>query len=321
MIEAAVVAAALVLDMAFGDPPSRYHPTAWMGNMFARLVPLARNRSARLERAGGTIMLAVMVCVVAIPAYFVHLGIGMLWLGWPASLLGLAAGAVLLKCTIAIRGMASHAMAVADSVDSGQISTARAGLSMIAKRSTSGLDRRHVISGVLESVSENTVDGITGPLFYFSFFGLPGAFAYRMVSTADSMAGYRTRIFRDVGWFAAMSDTVLNYLPARLTALVMILASGMLGHDWRAAYRIMASHAGNTASRNAGYPMATLAGALGVTLEKQQHYTLGDGDMELDTGHIRSAISIMKLTSVLFACIVVVPVAIALLGFGWWPHA
>ena len=198
---------------------------------------------------------------------------------------------------------------------------ARNNLSMIVKRNTKNLDKNHVLSGTLESISENTVDGVTGPLFYFSFFGIIGAFVYRIVNTIDSMIGYKTSIFQNVGWFGANCDKVLNYLPARITSIMMVLSAMILGHDWKKSYKIMRRDGKNTDSPNAGYPMAALAGALGTQFEKINHYSVGEGNIELTKDHLRSAISLMKITSILFCMIFTIPIIIALSYLGWWIHA
>ena len=332
---AATAALALALDLALGDPRSGSHPTAWMGALIARLAPAvaARHGRARLQRLGGALVVvlvagAVVALLVALLAAL-HVGLASFLPGWPA-VLGAAAtvvGAALLKSTIAIRGMERHALAVVDSLERDGLDSARESLSMIVKRKTGDLDRDHVISGVLESVGESTVDGVTGPLFYYGALGLPGAFVYRAVNTADSMMGYRTPVFRDVGWFAATCDSVLNYLPARITGLVMVAAAAILRNDWRGSYRIMVRDGRKTPSLNAGYPMAALAGALGVSLEKVGHYRLGDGDGSGTDGgsrdtltreHVRSAIRLMKLTSVLFCGLVTVPTIAAASSVGLW---
>jgi adenosylcobinamide-phosphate synthase len=191
---------------------------------------------------------------------------------------------------------------------------------MIVKRNTKNLDKNHVFSGVLESISENTVDGITGPLFYYALFGLPGAFVYRVINTADSMIGYKTDIFKNVGWFAANCDTFLNYIPSRLTGFIMILSAMILGNNWRKSYEIMIRDGRKTESLNAGYPMAAIAGALGAKFEKIDHYSLGDGNISFTKDHVKSAISIMKVTSILFCGIVVVPIIFLLSYLGWWIH-
>jgi adenosylcobinamide-phosphate synthase len=191
---------------------------------------------------------------------------------------------------------------------------------MIVKRNTQNLDKNHIISGVLESVSENTVDGITGPLFYYALFGLPGAFVYRVINTADSMIGYKTDIFKNIGWFAATCDTVLNYIPSRLTGLMMIISSAFLQHNWKDSYKIMMRDGKKTASPNAGYPMAALAGALETKFEKLNHYNLGDVESTLTKKHVKSAIAIMKISSLLFLGIITIPIIIVLYFAGWWIH-
>jgi len=308
----AVAALALGLDLAFGDPKSRYHPTAWIGAVIARLVPAARHRSAAAEKIGGVFVVGTASGLVLASLAALYVGIHVLTSGWATVAVSVIAGSLLLKSTIAVRGMERHALAVVDSLERDDLDSARADLSMIVKRDTGNLDKKHVISGVLESISENTVDGITGPLFYFAVFGLPGAFLYRVVNTADSMIGYRSAIFKNVGWFAARLDTLLNLAPSRLTGLVMVASIAVLGQDWRASYRIMMRDGRKTESPNAGYPMAALAGALGTRFEKVNHYRLGDGGVELAKGHVRFAINVMRVTSLLFLASVAVPVILAM---------
>ncbi len=311
--ESIVIAASAVgLDLAFGDPRSRYHPTAWVGSVIARITPMARHQNRTVERIGGILVIGITVGAVLTILAALYLGVSILTSGWMTIAVLTIAGSLLLKSTVAIRGMERHALAVMDSLDQNNLDSARASLSMIVKRDTKSLDKSHVISGVLESISENTVDGITGPLFYFAVFGIPGAFVYRVVNTADSMIGYQNSIFRNVGWFAAKCDTLLNYIPSRLTGLVMILSVAAMGHDWRASYGVMIRDAKKTSSTNAGYPMAALAGAIGARFEKINHYKLGDGGTELKKQHVKFAITVMKITSLLFLAIITVPAILAL---------
>jgi adenosylcobinamide-phosphate synthase len=217
--------------------------------------------------------------------------------------------------------MERYALAVMTSLENDNLDSARTNLSMIVKRNTSNLDKNHVISGVLESISENTVDGITGPLFYYAILGLPGAFVYRVINTADSMIGYKSDMFKNIGWFAATCDTILNYVPSRLTGLIMIISAAILQNNWKESYKIMLRDGKKTASPNAGYPMAALAGALETKFEKLEHYSLGDVETTLTKQHVLSAITIMKLTSILFFGIITIPIIIALSFVGWWIHA
>ncbi len=307
-----IVALALGLDIAFGDPRNRYHPTAWIGAVIAKLAPVFRHQNATAEKMGGIFIVMITIGMVLAPIAALYAGISTLSSDWIAIVISVIAGSLLLKSTIAIRGMQLHATAVIDSLEHGNLDSARNNLSMIVKRDTVKLDRDRVISGVLESISENTVDGITGPLFYYAIFGLPGALAYRVVNTADSMIGYKNSIFANIGWFAARCDTALNLVPSRLTALVMIVSVAILGHDWRMSYHVMIRDGNKTQSPNAGYPMAVLAGALGTRFEKIDHYVLGDGDIELTREHVRLAINVMKVTTLLFFAMVTTPIIIVM---------
>ena len=217
--------------------------------------------------------------------------------------------------------MQKHALAVVDSLENNKLSEAQNRLALIVKRNTKNLDRNHIISGVLESISENTVDGVTGPLFYYALFGLPGAFVYRAINTIDAMIGYKNSIFINIGWFGANCDKILNYIPARLTGVVMVLSALIIGIDWKKSFLIMLRDGKNTPSPNAGYPMAALAGALQTKFEKIDHYTLGEGTLELTTEHIKSAIYLMKISSILFCGIISIPLIIVLYYLGWSIHA
>lgn len=318
---AAVLFAAILVDMAFGDPKNRYHPTAWAGRLIAAIIPRFAGRSARMQRLGGAAAVLAPACAAALLIMlFYHVvndaayGSGAREAAYYAvTALHVAAGCLLLKSTIAIRGMQRHAEQVVASLQALDMADARTLLSMIVKRSTASLDREHVISGVIESIGENTSDGITGSLFYYGLLGLPGAFVHRIVNTADSMAGYRNEMLGRLGWFAARADTVLNYAPARLTALAMVGAAVLLRYDWRSAYRTMAGDGAATPSLNSGYPMAALAGALNIRLEKEGQYAVGaaaEGSAPTvrDVGR---AIRLMKVTVLVFAAGVVLPLGIA----------
>jgi len=316
-----IVTFALLLDFLVGDPKTRYHPTAWIGKLIASLVPFTKSNSVRKELIGGILLVSVIVVTVCTVLVVLDIGISLLTIDIVSLIVSIAVGSILLKTTIAIRGMQKHALAVVDAVEKGDLGSARTHLSMIVKRDTKNLDKNHILSGVLESVSENTVDGVTGPLFYYAIFGLPGAFVYSAINTIDSMVGYKTTIFKNVGWFGAKCDTVLNYAPSRLTGLVMILGALILGYNWKESLHIMRRDSRKLESSNAGFPMAALAGALGTKLEKMNYYTIGNGSIEFTKSHIISAVTLMKVSSILFCGIITVPIIVTLSFLGWWIHA
>ena len=316
-----IVGFALLLDFLIGDPKTKYHPTAWIGKLIAVLVPFTRNNSPKKELFGGILIVFAVVAIVSTLLVALDFGISLLTIDIVSLVVSIAVGSILLKTTIAIRGMQKHALSVVDALEKDDLDSARNHLSMIVKRNTKDLDKNHISSAVLESVSENTVDGITGPLFYYAIFGLPGAFVYRAINTIDSMVGYKTSLFRNIGWFGANCDTILNYIPSRLTGLVMILSALILGYNWKESFYIMKRDGRKLESPNAGFPIAALAGALGTKLEKINYYAVGDGNIEFTKSHIISAIRLMKVSSILFCGLVTVPIISALSFLGLWLHA
>jgi adenosylcobinamide-phosphate synthase len=313
-----IIGFAILIDLIFGDPKNRYHPTAWIGTLIAKFTPLAKHQNPIFEKIGGVLLIIIISSIVILLLLSLDFGISLIFTDYISLVVSVLVGIMLLKSTIAIRGMEKHAINVLESLENNNLNMARNHLSMIVKRNTTNLDKNHILSGVLESISENTVDGITGPMFYYAFFGLPGAFFYRIVNTADSMIGYKNDLFKNLGWFTATCDTILNYIPSRLTGLMMIISAAILHNNWRHSYKIMMRDGKKTESPNAGYPMAALAGALETKFEKINHYKLGDGEIILTKQHVISAINIMKLTSVLFFGIITVPIILILSFIGWW---
>ncbi|MFM8659051.1 MAG: cobalamin biosynthesis protein [Candidatus Nitrosotenuis sp.] len=318
MIPVLVVIGALALDFAFGDPRSKYHPTAWVGTIIAKTIPFAKSQNPTAEKLGGILVTISITGLVAVLLFSFQIFTS--FDDIISTILLTIIGSVLLKTTIAIRGLEKHGKLVMESISKNNLNEAQDRLAMLVKRSTKQLDKNHVISGVLETTSENIVDGVTGPMFYFGLFGLPGAFVYRTINTFDSMIGYKDSIFSNVGWFAANCDKVLNYLPARITGYVMVLSAMLVGADWKSSLHTMKSDGNKTSSPNAGIPMAAMAGALHTRFEKIDHYTLGNGTTELDNTHFKSAILLMKTTCVLFCGIVTIPMIMVLSYFGWWIH-
>jgi adenosylcobinamide-phosphate synthase len=314
-----IAAGALALDFAFGDPRNKLHPTAWVGKLVAWLVPFTKSSSPTKEKLGGAFVTLTVTGLVAslllLFTIFTKLQTDLVYT--TATLL---ISALLLKTTIAVKGLQRHGELVIKSLSENNLDEARARLSLLVKRNTKDLDRNHIVSGVLESTSENIVDGITGPLFYYSLFGLVGAFVYRTVNTIDSMVGYKNTLFANVGWFGANCDKVLNYLPARITAYLIVLAALLTGADWKNSLQTMKRDGRKTISPNAGYPMAAVAGALQTKFEKIDHYVLGDGTTQLDVHHFRSAILLMKVTCILFCALVTIPLITLLHYLGWWLH-
>lgn len=285
-----VVVLALALDLAFGDPPSRLHPVAWIGRVLAAgRRALCRGRPAALMLSGAALTLFVMALAAgggaAITSVAHALGTG-----------GLVLEAVALKLAVAPGGLARAARSIASALSRGEIETGRARLGRhLVSRPTATLDASEVASGAIESVAENLTDALVAPIACFLALGLPGAFAYRALNTADTMLGYRDGALEYFGKFAARLDDVANLLPARLAALALVVAAGRRAP---AAWATMLRDRRRTASPNAGWTMSAMAGALGVTLVKPGAYRLGKGRLP-DATDIERGIGLMARAAVL----------------------
>lgn len=206
---------------------------------------------------------------------------------------GLLLQALALKSTLALRGLAEAATRVASGLERGELADARAlvGRDLVA-RPTGDLDEGQVASAAVESIAENLTDGFVAPLCCFLLLGLPGALVYRAINTADAMLGYRDGPLEHFGKVAARLDDVLNLLPARLSACAIVLGAPFGGGDARRALTVMTRDHGLTASPNAGWTMAAMAGALGVAVEKSGAYRLGDGRLP-GAAHIRQGVRVV----------------------------
>lgn len=295
---------ALALDLLIGDPPNRVHPVAWIGRLLVWGRGLSRASSPLgLMASGGAALLGVLLLVAGAAA-------AASWaagrLGWP----GLLLEALLLKCTFSLRGLIGAALGVARALEVGNLEEARRRVAThLVSRPTEELSAPHVASATVESVAENLTDGVVAPLFFFLLFGLPGAWVYRVVNTADAMWGYREGDLEYLGKPAARLDDLLNWVPARLAAIGIVLGALIRGRRVAVhAWQTMWSEHGRTASPNAGWTMAAMAGALGVALEKPGAYRLGVGLLPT-IGHIHRAVVVVLLASGLF-----VTAALALSG-------
>jgi adenosylcobinamide-phosphate synthase len=267
-----VIALAVAIDLATGDPPNRYHPVAWMGVALARgRSALARGGPIRLLLAGGALVATTAAAAAAagwgVDLAAAHLG--------PA---GVVLQALALKSCLALRGLVQAAAGVARRLAAGDLAAARVAVGRdLVSRGTATLDESQIASATIESVAENLTDSLLAPVLCFVVFGLPGAAAYRVINTADAMIGYREGALEHFGKVAARLDDLVNLMPARLAAVALVLGAWLAGAHGRGALETLRRDRGRTASPNAGWTMAAMAGALGLTLEKPGVYRLGTG--------------------------------------------
>jgi adenosylcobinamide-phosphate synthase len=304
---------AFLIDLIIGEYPDRIHPTIGIGKIIIYLKKKAKHADPHVEKANGVFMALIIILVIALPV-----GALLWWLRLSfGSIPYIIIGAILFKATFAIRGMGQYTKPIAKALKNNDMTEARKWLPYIVRRDPNSLNERQTISAAVESIAESTTDGITAPFFFFAIFGVPGAFAYRVINTLDSMVGYKNAEYRNIGWFSAKMDTITNYIPSRLTAYLMVVAAMLLGKNWHESWRILQRDKHKTASPNAGYTISAMAGALNVQLEKQGCYKLGD-DHGISHEDINKALRIMTLTAALFGLATVIPILalrIFLIGF------
>jgi adenosylcobinamide-phosphate synthase len=294
---------AFLIDLVLGEYPDRIHPTIGIGKLIIYLKKKAKSPNPRVEKANGVLMALLIMLVVALPV-----GALLLWLRLSfGSIPYIIAGAILFKATFAITGMGQYTKPIATALKNNDLAGARKWLPYIVRRDPNSLNERQIVSAAVESIAESTTDGITAPFFFFALFGVPGAFAYRVINTLDSMVGYKNAEYKNIGWFSAKLDTITNYIPARITAYLMVASAMLLGMNWRESWRILQRDKHKTSSPNAGFTISAMAGALNIQLEKQGCYKLGD-DHGISHEDIGKALRVMTLTAALFGLVVVLPV-------------
>jgi adenosylcobinamide-phosphate synthase len=270
----AALAVAFTIDVLFGDPPNRWHPVAWLGSAIA----MARRRFA--HGSTGWLLVSGALVTIAISGLAGLTGIVIAQVAAEFRGVGLALEAVALSCCLSVRGLWRAAAHVAARLDAGDIAGARAALAWhLVSRPTADLDEGEIAAGAVESVAENLTDSVVAPALMYLVFGLPGAMVYRTVNTADAMLGYREGALEHFGKLAARTDDLLNLIPARVAALAIVAAAPLVGAAPARAFTILWRDRARTASPNAGWTMAAMAGALGVRLVKRDAYVLGDGPL------------------------------------------
>jgi adenosylcobinamide-phosphate synthase len=304
---------ALALDALIGDPAWLYrrvpHPVALIGGAIGYLERVLLDQGdepARQCRRGAVLCFAVTTTAAALGVVLQRLCLalpfGWFWLG------------LLMSTLIAWRGLHRHVADVADGLDQG-LAEARRAVAHIVGRDPESLDQPAVARAAIESTAENFSDGVVAPLFWGVLFGLPGMLAYKAINTLDSMIGHRTPRHLHFGRFPARLDDAANWLPARLSALLILIAAlfvpwAQAGAGWRAVWRDARHHR----SPNAGWPEAAMAGCLGLRLAGPRRYGermvedawMGDGRSEATAADIRMALTLLAAASLAAAALIAV---------------
>jgi adenosylcobinamide-phosphate synthase len=302
---AELIVAAFCLDLIFGDPRWLPHPVVLIG----RFVNVAERFLRQLKMdsyTGGAVLCIATVSLTASATY------GLL------KLAGLAGGTMLLvvSCltaysTLAMRSLHRESLVVANALEQGHLETARELLSRIVGRDTSRLDQESIWRATIETVAENANDGVVAPLFWLAVGGPVGAMAFKAASTLDSMVGYKNDRYLKMGMFSARLDDLLCFVPARITALLLVCAAPLAGLSFSGAIRVYLRDRNNHASPNSGQPESAAAGALGVQLGGPSSYggvikekpLIGNPDTPCNAAAYRGMIRLLYISSFMMAAL------------------
>lgn len=292
---------ALFIDLVLGEPPNPVHPVVWIGSFVNLLmrVPVYKVRSRAFQFIYGVIVVLLTVGLFTTAAWFL-----LWWLKGVSILAYILVAAVLLKTVFSLRGLRTAALRVKNLLARDKLPEARAAVRALVGRDTTHLDEGQVVSAAVESVGENCCDSFVAPLLFFVFLGVPGAIAYRAVNTLDNSIGFRGK-YEYLGKFAARLDDAVNFIPARLNAILFVVAAWASRQDAQGAWHIMFRDHRKTPSPNGGWTMGAMAGALGVQLEKINYYKLGDPQKRLLPAIINAAVTVMMLTAAVWTLILV----------------
>ena len=291
LVNVAVLLLAVVFDAMFPEPPNAIHPVVWMGKAISALERLGDGLGS-----AGAFTLGAFIAV-GVPALFGGAAwlavIALYALGDIPFLIGAAA---LLKTAFSVRGLGQAAREVQYGIEYGDILMARHSLRGLVSRDATELSEPLVAAAAIESVAENTTDSFIAPWLAFALLGLPGAFAYRAVNTLDSMIGYRGE-YEYLGKASARLDDLLNFIPARISAVLLLLSGAVSGYPVGQGWRTTLREHRLTASPNAGWTIAAMAGLLGVSLEKPEHYILGSTFNESKASDIDRAVRLVYIVA------------------------
>ena len=289
---------AYVLDLIFGDPQNVVHPVQVIGKIISAGEKVLLRKKYKF--LAGAVLNIFTVSITYTLMYLISKSVKI-------SVFFMIIEIYLMYTIFSINSLAREGNRVYRIMKEGDIEKARKDLSYLVSRDTETMDEKMIIRSTMETISENTVDGIVAPMFYMFLGGMPLAMAYKAINTLDSMVGYKNEKYMDFGKFSAKVDDVANFIPARITGILIVLASMILGYDYKNSLKIFIRDRKNHSSPNSAHSEASVAGALGVQFGGKVSYfgkeidkpTIGDKTKEFELEDIRKNIRIMYVTSFL----------------------
>lgn len=308
-----IAVCAFIIDTIIGDPQSRLHPVALMGNLVSILERALRwdQQGKYLKIAAGTIFALILLTIAYGLGWLIVWAMDVLTFAWWVRVF---IEALLLSFMISPKSLMQAGQEVIYNLQRDDLLGAREKVHCIVGRDVENMDEPEIVRATVETIAENTTDGIISPLFYFFIGGLPLAILYRMANTLDSMVGYKNEKYLYFGKVSARIDDLLNLVPARITGILIVVAAAILHFDYRMAWKMLIRDARKHPSPNGGFSEAAVAGALNVRLGGKNFYFglpyfrayMGDALQRLCARHIVAATQIMYTVTVLFIALVIV---------------
>ena len=302
-MESIGISLSYLLDLIIGDPSWFPHPVKGMGKLIIFLEERLKNgKEGYVLRIKGILLAVIVVGVSATTAYML-----LYFAGRIDYILKIIFWIILGYMSLATKDLFLHVKRILERINSEDIEGAREKLSFIVGRDTQDLSKKEVIRACIESIAENTNDGIIAPLFYLILGGPTLAIGYKAINTLDSMVGYKNQDYKDFGWFSAKLDDFVNFIPARITGILIVISSFLLGYNFKDSFRIMCRDGRNHLSPNSGIPEAAMAGALGIRVGGLTKYKgklvvkpyIGEDKTFIGPGLINKAIKVSFLSSFL----------------------
>ncbi|QEN04102.1 cobalamin biosynthesis protein CobD [Thiospirochaeta perfilievii] len=292
--------AGYILDIIFGDPHSLPHPIRFIGLLIEKVESLLYFGKRFYKFKGLLLFIIITSISYLIPLYLIKL--------FDLFNLGFIISTLLIFQILATKSLYIETNKVYLALKKGDIKMAKKSLSLLVSRDTKDMKEVDIIRSTIETISENIVDGITSPLFYIFIGGAPLGMLYKAVNTLDSMVGYKNSKYMEFGYFSAKIDDVLNYIPARLTGLLLVIVSFLVGLDYKESYKILLRDKRNHSSPNSGFSEAAVAGALGIQLGGRVSYfgvmhnkpTMGNNYRDPNLGDIKKLYKVLFVTSFIF---------------------
>jgi len=315
-----ILVAAVFLDFVFGDPQSGFHPIGAMGILISFLERKLLKKNDTCKKAKGFVLVMLVCLIAGIVSY------GIVYFSFRINMVGgNIISAIILYFLLCNRSLYSHGIRVYKGLESRKIEQAREAVKLMVSRQTENLGWGDIIRGAVESISENTSDGIIGPLFCYLIGGIPLAAIYKAVNTMDSMVGYRNEKYMEFGYFAARVDDLLNYIPSRITALTSSLLSFTVGGNFTSSFKAVKKYATRHKSPNSGYPEAAFAGALGLRLGGASYYFkkkilspyIGEKTRDFEIGDVKKALK-LSLANMAAFMFIMVAIYIAIYFLFYW---